>query len=140
MFQRRPTHPSKPLRLLVVTDDPSSAICDFVAFADAGFDVLVCTGPDDDRLCPVLEGRRCELVDGSDVLLNALSDPSTQKAMVESVHAVSPELPMVVSLAPGMDTDLPEGCVALTGPVSVSGQTAAIRRAATAKREVSSTR
>jgi hypothetical protein len=62
-------------------------------------------------------------------VFNALRDPETQRDVAEAVHRAGGP-PMVVSVAPGVDEELPEGCVALTKSDSVTAQTDAVRRAA----------
>ena len=138
MFQRAVHHHSHPLRLLVETDDPALAMCDFTTFVDAGFDVAVCRGPGGGQRCPVLEGDRCDLVEESDVVLNAFKDAVIQRAVVESVHDTSPQMPMVVTVSPGMDVELPQGCVPLSRVVSVSGQTQLLRKTALTRRAATS--
>jgi hypothetical protein len=133
MKPRTRTHDHHRLSLVVETDDPAMAICDFVGFAAAGFDVVVCSGPTGDRRCAAIDGQVCEAIAGADVVLNAIRDPETQKAVLEATHAFMPSAPMVVC-TPADDLDLPSGCVPLRGDVSVSGQTAILRRTAVAHR------
>jgi len=130
MLQRKVFHRSRPLQVLVETDDAALQLCDFNSFAAAGFDVAVCAGPGDGHDCPAVEGQACDLVDQADVVLNVMQDPTIQRLVVEAVHAGNPEVPMVVSVAPGFQGDLPEGCVPLSGTVTVAGQTRALRRSA----------
>lgn len=126
-----------PFRLVVETDDPALVVSDFSCFRQAGFDVVVCHGPDHEHPCPVTIGGVCEAVVQADVVLNALRDAGVQRTVVDAVRVMAPAVPMVVNVAPGMSGDLPDGCVALPRAASVSGQTDAVRRAAVAGRKLS---
>ena len=130
MLQRLPHHPSRTLRLVVETDDPALAIADFASFAAAGFDVVCCGGPRENDPCPAVEGQPCPLVEDSDVVLNQLNDRGAQHAVVDGVHTMSPDVPMVVTVPAGVEYELPDGCVLLSPSTSVNGQTLALRRAA----------
>lgn len=137
MFQRRSSTTAHPFRLVVETDDPALEISDFRCYQQAGFDVVVCHGPDRTHPCPAATGEGCEAVEGADVVLNALRDADTQRVVVDAVRATAPRVPMVVNVADGMtDDDLPDGCVRLTRTVSVAGLTDAVRRAAITGRNV----
>jgi hypothetical protein len=129
MLQRQVSHPSRRFRLVVETDDPALVISDFTCFRDAGFDVVVCHGPAPEHPCPAVDGDPCTAIAQADVVFNALRDPETQRDVAEAVHRAGGP-PMVVSVAPGVDEELPEGCVALTKSDSVTAQTDAVRRAA----------
>ena len=133
MFQRRSPHGASPYRVVVETDDPALAISDFVCFAEAGFDVLVCPGPSEEHPCPALRGEVCDALVGADVVFNAVRDTASQRSVVDAVRAVAPALPMVVNVAPGMAADLPAGCIPLSSAVSINGQTDAVRRAAVSR-------
>jgi hypothetical protein len=130
MLQRVPRHSAHPLRLVVETDDPALAIADFGAFAD-DFDVVYCGGPHENDPCPAVEGQPCPLVEDSDVVLNQINDHEAQRTVVRGVRTTSPGVPMVVTVTPGFECDLPEGCVPMSPSTSVNGQAQALRRAAT---------
>lgn len=137
MFQRRISAAGQPYRLVVETDDPALQASEFRCYQQAGFDVVVCHGPDGTHPCPAATGLVCEAIEGADVVLNALRDADTQRVVVGAVRATAPGVPMVVNVADAMsDDDLPEGCVRLTRTVSVAGLTDAVRRAAIAGRAV----
>lgn len=138
MLQRVSRHSSRPLRLVVETDDPALVIADFVSFAAAGFDVMCCGGPRENDPCPAVEGQPCPLVEDADVVLNQLDDRGAQHAVVDGVRRTSPDTPMVVTVPTGFEYDLPDGCVPLSATTSVSGQTQALRRAATHVRRTAS--
>ena len=126
MLQRPVSHPSRRLRLVVETDDPALVISDFARFRDAGFDVVVCSGPDADHPCPALDGEPCAEIERADIVYNALRDPGTQAAVAE-VSRRATDVPMVVSVATGSTEPLPDGCIPLTDTVSVNGQIDALR-------------
>ena len=129
MVQRHVSHPSRSLRLVVETDDPALAISDFACFRDAGFDVVVCGGPDDDHPCPAVSGVPCRDIEQADVVFNAIRDAKMQLAFVRAVRRTH-DTPMVVSAFPEVSSELPEGCVSVSQTASVNGQTDAVRRAA----------
>jgi len=129
MQPRKVAKRSGRLRLIVETDDPAVAICDFATFVDAGFDVVVCGGPGNGTLCPALAGQTCAAVDDADVVFSTFRDPAQRRIVAQAVHATSPDVPMVVSAPPVAADDLPDGCVRLSDLTSVPGQIAALRRA-----------
>ena len=134
MFQRPASHSTRPLRLVVETDDPSLAISDFACFRDAGFDVAVCRGPDADVTCPAASGGRCDLVDDADVVLNAMRDPDDQCIVVAAIREADPTVP-IVAIAPHRPGErVPDDCIILGSTVSINGQVDALRRAAVAPR------
>ena len=130
MLQRTNSRDVHPYRLVVETDDPALAISDFRCFKDAGFDVVVCHGPDGTHPCPAVTGEGCAAVADADVVYNALADAEQQRTVLAAVRKVAPAVPMVVNVAPGLDDELPEGCIPLARTASVSGQTHAVRQAA----------
>lgn len=123
------------VRLLVEDDQPAAAVSDFSLFQDAGFDVAFCGGPEGDPgNCPLLDGRRCMLVDGADVVLHGL-DP--RLGVAAAIRSQRPELPVVGKQPRERDSTaepLPAGCVALDYPCSVPGQIDALLRAEAAAR------
>jgi len=65
-------------RVLVENPDRAELLAHADILRDAGYDVAICTGPDTGRGrkacgCPLLEGERCALVDGSDVVVSTSS-------------------------------------------------------------------
>ena len=123
------------LRLLVEDDQPAAAVSDFSLFQDAGFDVAFCSGPEGDPgNCPLLNGRRCMLVDGADVVLHGLD---SGLGIASAIRNQRPELPVVVEWPRQQGSPaepLPAGCVALDYPCSVRGQIDALLRAEAAAR------
>jgi hypothetical protein len=129
MLQRGATHPTGRLRLVVETDDAALGISDFTCFSST-FDVMACSGPREDDRCPAVDGLPCPLIESADVVLNRLTDPGTQRSVVEGVRATSPRVPMVVALPAGLELPLPDGCIPLRAATSTSGQLQALRHAA----------
>lgn len=130
MKPRTVAHGSSRVRLVVETDDPAVAICDFATFVDAGFDVVVCGGPSDGAPCPVVDGQPCVALEEADVVFNALRDQTHRTDVARAVHETSPDVAMVVSGPFEPEDDLPDGCVHLSDRTSVPGQIAALRHAA----------
>lgn len=116
MATRQPADDDRRLRVVVETDDPVLQICDFVNFAAAGLDVIVCAGPECVE-CPVLQGSRCGKLEQADVVLNALRDPAVQLLTIQATRATMPSVPAVMAEEHG-------------GPVSVVDQIALLRRGA----------
>jgi hypothetical protein len=71
------------------------------ALDQAGYDVLLCPGPDArSRGCPLLAEGRCPLADGADAIVVALPDPSDREALLAAHRAAHPDVPVEV-LEPG---------------------------------------
>src|SRR5690348_13903351 len=117
-------------RVLIEDDHLALAISDFSLFEQAGFDVAFCSGPGRDRAaCPLLRGRRCPLVTGTDAVLHGL-DPAL--GVAAAIGRYSPGVPVVAKQGRGADGSLPsvpEGCQPLVFPCSVKGQIDALWRA-----------
>lgn len=123
-------------RVLIEDGQPALAISDFSVFEQAGFDVAFCSGPDGDpaAACPVLHGRRCPLLMGTDVVLHGL-DPALGVAAAISRQRLG--VPVVVEQhrrADGSLPPVPEGCLPLAFPCSVRGQADALWRALASRR------
>jgi hypothetical protein len=130
MLQRTPLSRHRPVQLLIETDDPALTIADFTTFLEAGFDVTVCGGPDVSESCPALDGYPCPLVESADVVLNEIRDSITRHAIARTLRELSPDVPILVHVRPGREDTTPAGCIPLATTTSVSGQIAAIRKAA----------
>jgi hypothetical protein len=120
-------------RVLIEDANPALAASDFAAYADAGFDVAVCSGPEQAEECPVLRGADCPLAANADV---ALFGPDrlfgVGREVLEAFGRRYPATARLVSVA-RRDSEgrysLPEGCTPLPFPTSVSGQVDAVRSA-----------
>jgi hypothetical protein len=117
-------------RVLIESADRALAVSDFRFLVDAGFEVATCAGPGHDATsCPLLRGETCELVTQADVVVHAL-DPDLHIAA--AIKRARPELPVIVQrprVRQGEPRPVPDGCVALDMPCSVTGQLEAVRRA-----------
>ena len=104
-------HPRRSLGVaLVETADPYPTVLDCLPLVDAGYDVVVCGGPQTDQLCPALDGLPCPLVREADIVINAVKDPATQAAMVAGIRRTAPEVTVaVIAAPPAVDID---GCAA----------------------------
>lgn len=81
---------------------------------DAGLATAMCSGPDRRHRtgCPVLEGERCPLADGADVIVVLLDPEAEQTAALIAEHArLQPGKPILV--APGPGGSVPAGCFSL---------------------------
>src|SRR3954447_13674965 len=93
------------VRLVVETDDPALRISDFASFRAAGFDVVVCGGPDRSHGCPAIDGEICGEMEWADVVYNAFRDLDTQLEVANAVHRTA-DTSMLVSVTPGMTDQL----------------------------------
>ena len=151
MFQRtwrRPrTEPSAPgavparPRVLVEESSEVNRYSDFSLFRAAGFDVAICSGPDESSDCPLVHDvGGCPLVDESDVVLFGLDlgDPDVRDVL--HAHLVrNPDRPVVVELPRARKTFLPGADVVevLRAPSTVTGQTRALWNALRRRRRPS---
>ncbi len=79
-----------------------------------GFDVITCPGPASRvgaRRCPVLEGGRCPLVDGADVIVAALPPSDERSVRLRAAHADAGRT--VVDAPPGDEHVLTALCALL---------------------------
>ena len=68
-----------------------------------GHDVVLCHGPDDGQLCPLLAGTGCELVERAHGIVFALDlDQDQHRAILQRYHEVTrPEVPIRAVVHPG---------------------------------------
>ena len=90
-------------RVLVENPDRAELLAHADILREAGYDVAVCTGPDVGRGgracgCPLLEGERCTLVDGADVVVST-SSLSGSDDILAALHAQG-SLPIVFEVSP----------------------------------------
>jgi hypothetical protein len=123
--------PASGYRVLIENPSPALQLADFSVFSDAGLDVALCSGPDGDAECPLVEGRSCPLADGADVIMFGL-DAVTGPEILERLQATHPTLPIVVEVRRSETVDVPDGCVPMPFPATVDEQVRVVRRAATA--------
>ncbi len=91
--------------------------------ADAGFDVIACSGPRGGR-CPALAGEPCPLVAGADaVVVSRPRDDERWRSLVDAHARAHPGVPVCVEPRPGGDVDDPRLVVSIIDRV-----TAAVRR------------
>jgi hypothetical protein len=124
--RRRP-----PWRLLVESPEPGIEISNFDAFRCAGFEVTLCQGPlDEASECPVVRGEPCPLVAEADVVFFDLdSDPPRRSEVLAAMRANRPDLPIVVRSS-ATSSPAVHGCATIAATTSVSGQVAALQKAA----------
>lgn len=139
MFQRKvhrsPTggagRSRPPWRLLVESPEPGMEISNFDAFRCAGFEVTLCQGPGEEASeCPIERGEPCPLLADADVVFFDLDDRSPQRAEVlAAMRANRPSLPIVVRSS-ATSSPAAGGCATIGVATSVSGQVAALQKAA----------
>lgn len=121
-------------RVLIEDGHPALAVSDFSVYEQAGFDVGFCSGPGASTCdCPLLRGEDCLAVAGADAVLHGL-DPGL--GIAAAIRRRYPDVAVVVEQPRREDGSLgavPEGCVPLVYPCSVSGQVDALRQALAAR-------
>lgn len=83
-----------------------------VAADAAGLQVVACPGPASRRVrCPALEGRRCPLVDGADVVVvSRMRQPGQAAALLDAHRRDAPDVPVCVESSAAMaDEHTPAG-------------------------------
>lgn len=96
---RRPWDPgaTRP-RVLIEHADLAESWADARILRRAGFEVRSCPGPEErlDHRCPLAEGEHCDLVDGADVIWNALALHTREREVVEAEIALYGNTPIVL--------------------------------------------
>lgn len=120
-------------RVLIEDANPGLALSDFNAYRQAGFDVAVCSGPEQAEECPLVRGGHCPLAANADV---AVFGPDRLfgrgREVLEAFGRRYPATARLVSVARRADDgrySLPEGCTPMAFPTSVDGQLDAVRSA-----------
>jgi len=89
--------------VLVVNHDLDLAGAQVESLRRFGYDVIECSGPTR-NVCPVLNGRPCDLVERVDVLVYdawASGDGEGARSLVENLRDLHPGVPVVVT-SPGL--------------------------------------
>jgi len=128
----RPDSASPRVLLECAPQDSPAIIADSVR--RAGYDVAVCTGPDDNHPCDLLADGACTLVDEADVVVNLLGNQDGDRI---GAHVSSARRPpaLVIETGPTSVTrpaDVPaQGSVTITKRVTRTQLLASIRDALT---------
>lgn len=118
-------------RLVIEDANPVLQVSDLTCYREAGFDVTVCSGPDDAADCPLVEGGTCEVVATADVILFGPDrEVGRGRAVVDAVVARHPGVPLVTTGSVSTVDD----ALFLRFPASVDAQVDAARRALRAGR------
>ena len=86
-------------RVLVVNHDTDLADEEVDSLRRRGYEVRECLGPIG-ASCPVLAGRRCDLVTWADVLVYdawATGEPDGAQGLIDGLRAIHPDVPVVLS-------------------------------------------
>jgi hypothetical protein len=90
---------------MIVIDVAAGAAADFDrSFLERnGHGVVVCHGPDDGTVCPLLSGAGCDAVDGAHGVVFALDlDDAQHRAILDRYREViAPDVPIRVVVGPG---------------------------------------
>lgn len=124
-------------RVLVEVPDGAELAAHAVVLRDAGYDVAVCTGPSieepelgsERRMCPLVAGERCRLVDGADVVVSSMSLVGARDIL--GVHASSGRTLVVegASHALERDRELLGDATLVPEPVTAEGLLSAVEQA-----------
>lgn len=120
-------------RVLVEESAAVTEVTDYSLFRQAGFDVAVCTGPDESTPCPLADGKRCPLARDADVVLFGLDldDPAARRVLQAHRHR-HPKTPVVIEAPDLRHVDVVSTIpnrIILRTPTSVAGQIRALWRA-----------
>ncbi len=132
MWQRLMVAGSSRPRLLIEHSARAYRLADFGAFHEAGFDVTLCSGPEDDfDTCPLVGSEGCAHAAGADVVYFGLDlGRPEQHAVLKAIREHYPDTPVVVEVSKdAVAGSLPvlEGCGLLKFPASLSAQVRALR-------------
>lgn len=114
-------HRQRP-RVLVEDPHPALQVAEFRFFEDAGFDVAVCSGPEEANPCPLAEGGECRLAELADVVVMGPGMAPHRAAVAAEMHRRRPDVPIVVQIPRGDPGQCPPGCIPEYTPASVDGQ------------------
>jgi hypothetical protein len=116
-------------RLLIEDPDPALRVEDFHRFTEAGLDVALCSGPDHDERCRLVELGECPLAAAADVILMGPGLGESREEIAAALHRHHPDAPIIAKVPRHGTHDVPDGCVPLPAPMSVYGQIRTIWRA-----------
>jgi len=118
-------------RLLLFVEEPSPAlgVAEFRRFEEAGFDLALCSGPCEGRVCPLKKGGDCRLVDVADLVVMGPGVAGHRAKVAAAIQHTRPGLPIVVQMLRGDSGQCPPACVPSYYPVSVDGQIRSLWRA-----------
>lgn len=92
--------PGSPVRVLIENGNARARAVQAALLRDRDFSVAECGGPDSrEGGCPVPDGRGCDLVENTDLVLHDLDlDDPRQAAVFDGLRARYPQLPVVLEL------------------------------------------
>lgn len=128
-------------RVLVENPDGAEQWALQSLLAAAGYDVAVCAGPNAARKvrCPLVEGDRCALAEGADVVLSSLPlSQQASRAVIRSLRAQVPDTPVIVEVsAPRAEfyAETLEGCSVERLPMTAERVRRAISQATNSDRQ-----
>jgi hypothetical protein len=114
-WPRRPGGPDGRSRPRVLVETPGGRWHAGHEAAEAGLEVLACSGPRGPRFrCPVLEGLPCPLAAGADAIVVSRPPDDPRWAEVAASHAaLAPGVPVCIESRPNGPATLPPGATSL---------------------------
>lgn len=128
-FKSWPQASSNRPRLLIEDPDPALRVADFQRFTEAGLDVALCSGPDQEERCRLVELGECPMAAAADVILMGQDLGGSREEIAAALHRHHPDVPVIAKVPRQGTDDVPDGCVPLPTPMSVDGQIRAVWRA-----------
>jgi hypothetical protein len=116
-------------RLLIEDPDPALLVSDFRRFTEAGFDVALCSGPDQTEECPLVGRGECSMAAAADVIVMGTGLGESRDVISAALHRHHPRVPVIARVARQSLEDVPDGCIPLPTPMSVDGQVRVVWRA-----------
>ena len=121
-------HPTRP-RLLIEDPSPALEVAEFRRFEEAGFEVALCSGPNESCGCPLVDGYDCWLVEQADVVLMGPGMADHRAEVAAAIQHRRPGLPIVAQMPRADSGPCPPGCMPSYFPISVDGQIRSLWRA-----------
>lgn len=125
-----------PLRVLIEAPDGPEGTTIWQVLRDSGYETLWCPGPagPPESWCPLMGGRRCDLVASADVIVSSLGfGHSTCREVLAKLHSLHPEARVVVEASPSAArkwSPVLGGYQVVLSPVSARSLLDAVERAA----------
>lgn len=127
-------------RVLIEAPDGPDGTTIWQVLTDNGYEVSWCPGPagPPETWCPLMSGRRCDLVESADVIVSCLGlGQCTCREVLAKLHSLHPEARVIVEASPSASrkwSSLLEGYQVLGSPISARSLLEAVELSARAAR------